>query len=68
MAFRIDVTYVKPNDYREYALVNYPVGAKVTTKSPTLFIGAYCTSPADTQWLDDTVKAFVRQSKVDVKE
>lgn len=63
---RIDVTYIKPDGYREYGLVDYPPGTEPT--SPTLFIGAYCKTEADARWLQDTVDAIVRQVETVVRE
>lgn len=61
MGLRIDVTYIKPNGYREFGLVDYPPGSKPTT--PTLFIGAYCKTKADERWLEGTVDAIVGRSR-----
>jgi hypothetical protein len=59
MTWRIDVTYIKPNGYREYGLVDYPPGAEPTT--PTIFIGAYCRTEADEQLLKRAVALFTEE-------
>lgn|GEM_PF-4637130 len=59
---RVDVTYLKPNGYHEFGLVDYPPDSEPTT--PTLFIGAYCKTADDVRWLKAAVDAIVRRSKL----
>jgi hypothetical protein len=60
MTWCIDATYIKPNGYREYGLVDYPPGAEPTT--PTLFIGAYCKTERDERLLKMAVALFTKET------
>lgn len=57
---RIDVRFLKPNNYSEVGLVDYAPGSSANT--PTLFVGAYCKTRADDAWFEKQISDIIKRS------
>ena len=57
---RIDVNYMKPDNWWEVGLVDHGPGEEA--KHPTLFVSALCPTREDYDWFMEQVREIVRRS------